>query len=406
MARRDPALPDLPAGGAPGLQNRPPRADARVFVKGTRGWVRFGDLPKQLQDKVARRAGGDPTALQVSRDELPRDLRATEITRKPFDPQSQGRPTADQLQREADPTWVRDRVTGELVAADQTLDALWGDLDTDRPPPLGVPGGFYARRAPEGMERFRRGERGQSTDAVDVQPRYLDGSQHDPGWSWSTERIAETQRELVAAGLLTQSFRLGLWDPVTMGAYEQLLGHANRSGRIWQDELRHWKANGGGAGAVGELPTGFVAPAFEKPDPAELAQLAKQAVSQRLGREATDRDLADLTAYLGEQSRAQYDAAVARGEAEHGAVGGGAADMTDAEQVLAAADGTLPTSDGGTVIPEPVQGVSMADRFLEFFDEKFAGEDELIDRRETGKQNTDTLQGGFASLRAAIGGLR
>lgn len=62
-------------------------------------------------------------------------------------------------------------------------------------------------------------------------PQYVTGSEYRMR-TLSPERIAALQGELAKAGLITpkQTFRVGVWDEVSAGAYRKVLAYANQGG--------------------------------------------------------------------------------------------------------------------------------------------------------------------------------
>lgn len=95
------------------------------------------------------------------------------------------------------------------------------DESSTAPPVIGVPDGY---RPPGGW---------QQTPV----PQYRDGDQF-MGANRPPDEIANIQRSLAAARLLTGSFRIGVWDDVTSLAFEALLSYANQTGLDWQRALQ------------------------------------------------------------------------------------------------------------------------------------------------------------------------
>lgn len=79
------------------------------------------------------------------------------------------------------------------------------------------------------------------TAAYEQPPRYFDGYEWRPA-SWSPNVIADLQRQMVDAGLITEDSRLqvGVWDETSRGAFTKLLGFANASGTTWEQALQRW----------------------------------------------------------------------------------------------------------------------------------------------------------------------
>src|SRR5688500_10350132 len=97
--------------------------------------------------------------------------------------------------------------------------------------PIGVPADFVATR--------NRSLSQHPLAGVQVPPRYFDGDDWAPA-SLPGPRIAELQRQMVAAGLIPRgtSYRNGYWDDVSRGAYRQLLAEANASGLSAQQQVK------------------------------------------------------------------------------------------------------------------------------------------------------------------------
>lgn len=144
-----------------------------------------------------------------------------------------------------------------------------------------------------------------------VAPRFREGDE----WQFmgrSPREIASIQRMLDAAGLLTGTFSLGVWDAKTAGAMKKVLAHANRSGLTWQaalDQLasggaalKAQRRGGGGGGGGGRA---FV-PRLSNPD--DLKSIFKQASYTLLGAKSFIDDATldrMVSAYHQEEIRAQ-----------------------------------------------------------------------------------------------------
>lgn len=94
------------------------------------------------------------------------------------------------------------------------------------------PGGYIPQSA------VHRDESGNPT-------LYMDGDEWNPA-SQSPDVIAEIQRRMVGAGLLTGSYRIGVWDSSTRSAYRELLGYANALGIDDGTALDRYTATGMG----------------------------------------------------------------------------------------------------------------------------------------------------------------
>lgn len=93
---------------------------------------------------------------------------------------------------------------------------------TDRP--LGVPEGYEVPRQSTGIF-----DRIANLGAPPKPPTFMEGDDWKPARQ-SPEAIARVQQQLVNAGLLDGTYRIGLWDEKTRQAYRGVLQWANASG--------------------------------------------------------------------------------------------------------------------------------------------------------------------------------
>lgn len=104
-----------------------------------------------------------------------------------------------------------------------------GGRDSDENKYIGVPDDY---RTP-GMtleEAQRRRDRGEEFEtAITRRPSFKEGDDYKPA-SQPPEVIATIQQRFVDAGLITGSYRIGMWDDATRKAYRQVLGYANARG--------------------------------------------------------------------------------------------------------------------------------------------------------------------------------
>lgn len=73
-------------------------------------------------------------------------------------------------------------------------------------------------------------------------PMYFDGAQYQPS-SMSSPDILALQLRLKAAGILTQPYHPGEWDPVSAQSYEMAMGFANRAGTDVDSVINSWTNN-------------------------------------------------------------------------------------------------------------------------------------------------------------------
>jgi hypothetical protein len=107
---------------------------------------------------------------------------------------------------------------------------------------------------------------------------YYDGDEWAPQ-GWGPDRIAQLQEAMVAAGLLSGDFNLGVWMDESANAFKKLLAHANRAGVGYEDALvqlsssntASLRGGGGGGGGSGRAPF-----AARLSNPEDLREVFKQ----------------------------------------------------------------------------------------------------------------------------------
>lgn len=164
--------------------------------------------------------------------------------------------------------------------------------DLTGPVPIGVPPGYKSTKVLRPAPR-RPGEvTGEAGGyVVPVRPQYFEGDELMPS-QMSPDRIADLQREMVAAGMIRPGARIsmGVWDDASVDGYYRLLAYANRGGMTWMAALNKIKASGAGFFEVDEqgnlVPVGEEAadqiPTRTTP-PEELRQTFRRAVIDTLG---------------------------------------------------------------------------------------------------------------------------
>lgn len=137
---------------------------------------------------------------------------------------------------------------------------------------------------------------------IERAPRYFEGDEFKPA-QLGPASIAELQRQMVEAGLLTDSFRLGVWDSATVAAYRDLLSYANASGLTDRQALLRYRA-GEQVGEPERAPL-----VIQQSNPEELRRVFRQAVIETLG-VGWDRGRIDqaVQAYMAEEARVQREA--------------------------------------------------------------------------------------------------
>lgn len=227
-----------------------------------------------------------------------------------------------------------------------------------------------------------------------VLPQYrADDEKNDPLTAlrnMSPQSRAAFQQEMVRAGLLEDGkFFEGVADIATQSAMYTVMGQANVDGTDWRTSAAHLARLGDisreRAAADALKSRRFIAPAYQEPDDALLAQSVKQAVAQRLGRDPHDWELALLGEKMASDYRSQYDAEVAAARSEFEA---GNRAIVNEEMY----------ESGGVV-----QDVDPEARLLENIDNLFAKE---ITNRENAAINRESfrgLQSGLLALEGYVG---
>ncbi len=80
--------------------------------------------------------------------------------------------------------------------------------------------------------------------AQDISPQYHVTDELIPlKESWSPDRIAALQNQMVSSGLLKpRNYQLGFWDAPSIAAYRELLGYSNVSGQDYTTTLANFQA--------------------------------------------------------------------------------------------------------------------------------------------------------------------
>ena len=150
-----------------------------------------------------------------------------------------------------------------------------------------------------------------TTTTAQVPPRYALGDEWSPQTqSWSPERIADIQAQLVDAGLLDpDDYQRGFWDQESATAYRQLLGYSNVSGLESHQTLQR----------IGEVKSRFGSTAdkavkrqpfiSELTDPMALSDLLDDVAVRRMGRGLTPEEKARFSdSFRGLQESSQRQA--------------------------------------------------------------------------------------------------
>lgn len=252
------------------------------------------------------------------------------------------------------------------------LDALGDPIG---PPGIGLPRGWSAVREVELHPADRARFGGAESTQVEVPARYYaDDALVAPV---PTEQVPELQEAFVAAGLLEEgSFWAGVWDAETIKAYTTVLGYANLWGMTWESALQRMEQAHAKLQEDRETKktvSEIIAETYVQPDYATLAQEVKSMFRQRLRREPTEQELAELTAALGGWYRASFDV-----------------QMQVAEEAEARAE-------SGSDEPIQAQTVDPIARLGELFDERFGAEERRFEQIDNVRENMTHM---FQSLRS------
>lgn len=231
-------------------------------------------------------------------------------------------------------------------------------------------GGLVEGQAPTTDATIRRSQ----------SPQYFEGDEYQMFVGMSPEQIAAIQTELLRAGIVdAEDFRPGVWDPDTADAMKDVLEHANFSGLSWDEALVELAANpraeedGGGAGGRRGR-RGYMAP-----DYATLAQAAKSAIRQNLGREPEDWEVKLLADELGGGFQQQLSMQ----------------QQVDQYEQQPAGEGEGPGQTFTDVDPKA--------RFAERFEELYRPELEAEQREEDASTNTQLLMRSITGMDRTVG---
>ena len=253
------------------------------------------------------------------------------------------------------------------------------------PPGISLPRGWTAVREVELHPADRARFGGAGATQVEVPARYYaDDALVAPV---PTEQIPELQEALIAAGLLEEgSFWSGVWDAETIKAYTTVLGYANLWGMTWDAALQRMeqahaklqqdREDQEKKKTVSEI----IAETYVQPDYATLAQEVKSMFRQRLRREPTEQELAELTAALGGWYRASFDV-----------------QRQIAEEAEARAE-------SGSDEPIQAQEIDPIARLGELFDERFGAEERRFEQIDNVRENMTNMFQSLRSLQTMMGG--
>lgn len=226
-----------------------------------------------------------------------------------------------------------------------------------------------------------------------VGPRYRMTDVEQTLGNMTPGQLLDFQERAIAAGLIDPEstarggrFSLGTPDNHTLSAMNTVMGNANRMGQNWGATLRDMVERAAEQPKPSESRGPFVRRSYPTPDYATLSQVAKAAVSQRLGREINDWEMALLADQQKTLHRQEFDTQEATRLAEWRAQGR----AMDAERRIAT--------------PKPTQQVDASARFSQFFDEKFANELDRAEDTDRVARKSGALFAGLDNASRLIGG--
>lgn len=218
---------------------------------------------------------------------------------------------------------------------------------------------------------------------------------YDQGDNWalyagkSPEAIAVEQQKLVSMGALEENDVVsGQWGPAEAAALQKMMTIANgRAEKIEDISVEFWdefwaSESSGGAAAQRRA---FVAPTYQKLDPARAQLTVEETVRRLLGRDATEDELADLGVHMADMHRQSFQADVQALRQEY-----------DAE--TRAIDTQAPQSGG------EVQDVDWEARFQQKFNERNEAELARFDRTQDRMQRQQIIGGAMNSFMQTLGG--
>jgi len=346
-----------------------------------------GRLATRLQRAQPRRGKG-PRADEFKRERRRAEGEYRRLKEAFFDTGRRAGLTKDELEDE----WARtEKLAQELgepieVAAAERI-AEWEAAilealgDPIGPPGISLPRGWTAVREVELHPADRARFGGAGTTQVEVPARYYaDDALVAPV---PTEQIPELQEAFIAAGLLEEgSFWSGVWDAQTIKAYTTVLGYANLWGMTWESALQRMEQAHAKLQQDQEnkkTASEIIAETYVQPDYATLAQEVKSMFRQRLRREPTEQELAELTAALGGWYRASFDV-----------------QMQIAEEAEARAE-------SGSDEPIQAQEVDPIARLGELFDERFGAEERRFEQIDNVRENMTHMFQSLRSLQTMMG---
>lgn len=270
----------------------------------------------------------------------------------------------------------------------------------------GVSQGFGGGQLPDGTPAYMATSSAPGSYQMAQQARqeseglYQQAHVMDPG-NWSTEALSKLQRQLVQAGLLTDRFRLGVFDSQTKNAYEELLSLANSNGGKTKGEMLSQLV----ATAPDDLADYYRKPAFVEPDRKMLVEDIESVFEQRLGRAPTAEERKHLADHYARQFRKEYQLETLPTAWNQFADSAGDA-ISGADITLAGGRGAAMAQQG--LGQRNVRDVDPGQRFASYFRKRYRNEENERRLREEQEELQVTAAQGFEQLRSmmAAGGVQ
>ena len=272
--------------------------DVRTPGEASRGARPSSDLLNRL-DQAARVAG-------VTAAEVQRIVEAAQLAAAPLPP---GVAEAYAAAGQQPPT----PPSAEEILQAQILEWMEGTI--------GVPPDYIATREIEiepessGLEMFRRAQGTPNpTRTTEILPRYQTGDE----WNYASmdpALIAPIQQQLVDAGLMEPGeFYPGVWTDQEAAAMQTAMGIANAAGTTIDETIQRLidtlPQDVKDARAQADAAKVFQAPPFLMVDAATIAQDAKTYARNKIGRDPTAEEMAEISAQMSAIYRSDYEAEV------------------------------------------------------------------------------------------------
>ena len=220
-------------------------------------------------------------------------------------------------------------------------------------------------------------------------PRY---SQTDPLSTlngMSSAQLADLELQFIQAGIIDEDAYIGGQRGPLIADFGSLMQQADHNRISWQDQLdqnitsyEEWRKDN-----PEEVPKTwaqsypFIAPVYVKPDYATLAQGSKSVMRQMLGRTPTASEMKLLTAQLGSDYQAEWQA-----------------EVYDTSKMSWEAESRAHEADATSGATGSVQGIDPEARFAERFEDRYENELEHRERVDTSERKSANLFGSLDTI--------